>query len=517
MPEQSGEPEKYSIDDMMDRLNGRNPSENQPELVTRRDGSQAMKVRKRKRRTKQELAEKNKRNHRIRVIQFAGFAVLLVLLGLAAGIGIINANSTSFRESLLGKLEDSSGAKVSLNQFRMNPASANANEVDFEWPEGNALAGLRVQAVKAKIAPASFLGRAFSGEEIVAARGKLTLRAPGDLHSIRHRAAPEGESSVMFQRYSIPVMDIFFGDADGARRFLKGTEVSLFPGAASGQAEVRLRGGLFEFDEWPPMTLDRSYIKVIGDVFQIQNMRFTVPRAANDKTVDKGFMDFTGSISPLEAGATHTLQASVQDLRLSCLVGSDFSRFLIGNVDAREIPNSNFLTFSPATPESAVLELTLTNSADSRINLGGFRFLSQLSAVLDDSWYEFPNFDDEVTLIVKRAGAGVSVEGIKLASRGRMAVRGSVTNSKDGGISGKLRIGLPETMIAASEDKRLDLMFGQVREGYRWLDLEVGGTSPLPEDNFREQYLKAPVSPDESPIDDEGKQDQFDKLIEEGE
>jgi hypothetical protein len=517
MPEQSSEPEKYSIDEMMGRLKGGGSSGKQPELVTRPDGSQAMKVRKRKRRTKQAVSDEAKRRHKFQVVQIAAFVILVVLMGLAAGIAILYANSSGFRESLLGKLEDSSGAKVGLNQFRMNPATANANMASFGWPEGNALAGLELHQIRAKIAPASFLGSTFSGEEIVAGKGQLSLRAPGAPNSRRHKPKSDGMLSVKFQRYWVPEFDIRFGDSEGSRRLLKATEASFFPSAVTGQAEVRLRGGLFEFDAWPLMELDRSYIKAKGDALQIQSMRFVVPKSANDRKVDKGFIDFTGSMRPLEAGATHTLRSDVRDLPLPYMMGPDLGRFFVGSVDTMEIPDSNFLSFSPDSPESAMLELTLTNSVNSRIDLGSFKFLSQLSTVLDDRWYEFPNFDDIVTLVTKMRGDEVSIEDINLVSRGRMTVRGSVSNQKGGGISGKLRIGLPDTMIAASDDKRLNRMFGQVREGYRWLDLKIGGTSAVPGDNFKELYMNASVPSDGESTGGEDKPDQFENLIEGGE
>jgi hypothetical protein len=513
----SSEPEKYTIDEMMDRLKGRDASDNTPELVTRSDGSQAMKVKRRRRRTNQAVNEETKRNHRIQVVQIAGFAILVVVLGLAAGICVLYANSSSFRKSLLGKLEDSSGAKVSLIQFRVNPATANAGKAVMEWPEGNALASLDLTAVTAKIAPASFLGNTFSGEEIVAGQGELILRAPSEAHSKPNKSGTEGDLAVKFQRYSIPSLNIRFGGAAGQGRTLKGTEASFYPRMIQGQAEMRFQGGLFEFDAWPPVVLDRSYIMIRDGNFEIQSMRFMMPKAPNDRKVDKGFIDFSGTIKPLETGTTHTLEASVQELSLPFLAGADLGRFFLGSVDSAQIPDSNFLTFTPDSPESSVLEVTLSNSLNSRIDLGGFKFLAQLSAALDDRWYEYPNFDDEVALLVKRRAGKVEIDKINLVSRGRMVVRGSVANAEGGAISGTLRIGIPDTTVSAAPNKRLNLLFGEVREGYRWLDVAISGTSAVPEDNFKELYLKAAETPVEEPSAPDESPDKFENLIEEGE
>jgi hypothetical protein len=517
MSDSSSDPKKYTIEEMMDRLNGRDSSESPAKLVTRSDGSQAMKVRRRKRRTTQAFKEETKRNHRIQVMQIAGFVSLVVLLGLAAGIGILYANSSAFRESLLVKLEDSSGAKVSLIQFRINPAAANANKVLLEWPGGNALSTLELVPITAKIAPQSFLGKVFGGEEIVADKGKLLLSAPAKLLPARYKPAPDGNLPVKFQRYSVPSLDIRFGETAGHRRTITGTEASFYTGIVADHSEIRLRGGLLEFDEWPPLSLDRSYMKRSDGRFQIQSMRFMAPKGANKNKAATGFIDFSGTVRPLEAAATHTLEANVQGMQLPYLVGADFGRIFMGGVDNSEIPDSNFLTFSPDSPESSVLELTLTNSLDSRIELGGLMFLSQLSAVLNERWYESPIFVDDVAFVVKRRGSEVEIKEINLVSRGRMAIRGSLSNGKGGAISGILRIGLPETTVSAAENKRLNRLFGPTHEGYRWLDVKVGGTSAMPKDNFKELYTKAAEAPAEESKDPDDNPDNFEYLIEGGE
>lgn len=515
MPDPSSDPEKYTIDEMMDRLKGRESSDTSPKLVTRSDGSQAMKVRKRKRRTNQADKEDAKRNHRVQLIQIAGFVILVVLLGLAGGIAILYANSSAYREALLEKLEVSSGAEVSITQFRINPATANANKVLLKWPAGNALGSLALDSITAKVAPQTFLGKVFSGEEIVARKGKLWLRAPDKLQPIRHKREAGGALPVRFSRYSVPFLDIGFGEATGRRR-LAGTEASFYGGVVADHAEIRLQGGLLEFDQWPPLVLDRSYIKVSDGALQIQSMRFGIPKGADVSKADTGSIDFTGTVNPLEAGAIHTLGANVQGMRLPYLVGVDFGRFFTGGVDSAEIPDSNFLAFSPDSPDSAVLELTLTNSVDSRIELGGFVFLSQLAAVLDERWYEAPIFEDDATFVVRRLGADVEIKDISFVNRGRMSIRGSLSNGNAGTLAGTLRIGLPETTVTAAQNKRLDLLFGPTREGYRWLDVKVGGTSAMPKDNFKEQYTKAGEAPSAEAKPKADDPDTFDSLIEGG-
>jgi hypothetical protein len=94
-----------------------------------------------------------------------------------------------------------------------------------------------------------------------------------------------------------------------------------------------------------------------------------------------------------------------------------------------------------------------------------------------------------------------------------MVVRGDLFNGEGGVIKGKLSIGIPETTLIASGDKKLIKMFGQIREGYRWIDLEISGTGALPDDNLRTIYTDTSSGEPTEPEQDVP-QDSFEDLIE---
>jgi hypothetical protein len=504
MPLPNSDKENYTIDEMMGRLKKRQEAD--PELVTRADGSQALKVRKRKRRTDQTATRGARSKKRIQIIQIAGAVFLLTVVVLVVGVGILYVNSAGYRDSLSGKLEVSSGAEVEMRQFRMNPLAANTSATQLKWPSGNVLEKLEMSAVTARISPSVFFGKTFGGEEMVAESGRLSLKASDPSGPVRHVPGPEDGLPVRFSRYAVPSLDIHFGEFGG----LSKTEASLFPGTVAGQAEMRFNGGVLQLIGWPSMSLDRSYIKVRNSELLIQNMRFQLP--GSDKQPSGGYIEFSGSLSPIGAAGAHTLSAKVGSFPLSYLTGGDLGRFFVGKVDSVGIPDSNFLSFDPASPESARLVLTVTDSQDSRVDVSGFRFLQMLAVAFNDRWYETPIFDDEVTMVVKRMGLDTEISGINLVKRGRMVVRGELSNGEGGAIKGKLRIGIPETTVTASGDKKLAKMFGQVREGYLWLDLEISGTGAVPEDDFRTIYMDT-SSGDASAPGQGSSKDSFEELI----
>lgn len=524
MPDSNSEPERYSIDEMLDRLKQREPEQGEAQLVTRADGTQALKVRKRKRRTDQPRDRLKAQNQRMQLFQIAGLVIFVVLILLVAGGLVLYANSSGYREKLITSIERLSGSEVKLKQFRMNPATASASKLEMGWPEGSVLHRLEVTGLKAKIAPINFLGGVFHGEELVGHKANLFLSgAPATEPVAKNEKA---EQSIEFGRYFAPSVNIFFSKEQKWDRMLEGTEVSCFQTSSKGDGEIRLNQGILKFKGWPKMALDRSYIRVQKDQLDVQTLRFHLPDVQVDGKADRGYIDFTGKIRPADPGATHVLNAQLDDFQLPYLLGDDLGRFFRGAVTHQTGQDSQSqIEFKTDTEGSVVLNLNLTQAVGSRLQLLQFKFLGQLAIALEDAWYEVPIFDHDIGLSLKRSAQAVEVGHFKFSQRGRMVVEGSLNTDGSGGkISGKLRVGIPASIIEAGDNRRLEALFSPESEDYRWLDLEIKGTSAMPIDNFKELYqsvdlskqvVETPVQETEKP--EETKEpgvDTFENLIE---
>lgn len=486
MPDSNSDPENYSIDEMLDRLKNRGDGEG--ELVTRADGTNALKVRKRKRRTDQTRDNLKAQNQRMQLIQIAGFIIFMVVLAILCGMMILYSNSAPFRDGLIARIENTAGAETKLQQFRMNPATASAAKIEMIWSESHVMHRLQANSLKAKISPISFVGKVFQGQEVVAAKGNLFLTSPnsGDSSVIE---APEA-SRVKFSRYSVTSLNVFFSKDQSWGRMLEDVEASYLPIKTSKGGEIRLVHGLLKMKGWPPLALDRSYIQVRERELDVKSMRFQIPVLDNQKNQDRGSIDLTGIIRPMDEGASHQLQVNVDSFQISHLLGNaGMGRFFHGRTITNPDEGSNSLQFTPGSGEEAVLRLNVTHSLDSRIALAQFKFLGHLAITLEDRWYELPSFDDEVKLLIEKSGHRVELEEINLEQHARMAIRGSISvKDEAGAISGSLKVGIPEIIIDAAKDRRLDVLFSSVREGYRWIDIELGGTSAAPLDNFKDLY-----------------------------
>ena len=479
-----GEPEKYSIDEMMDRLKSR-PAETTAqdgELVTRSDGSQAIRVRKRKRRSHQPHKEEQKSSRRSRMIQVSGALILLLLGIFAAGVAIVYANSAAFRESLMKRITANSGASVDLQQFRMNPTSANANQLILKWPDGNALGELNLRGIRAEVFPSTFLGKSMTGEEVVGSEAMLTIRIPQQDKPRSESAEVEASPSIRFKRYAVPKFNMAIGDPGAPFISMKNSEASFHPFNSNGRAQLLINRGDIGIVGWPKIRMDRSHIEFRDSYVDVVGMRLL------HETDSRGLFEISGTVTPYEPDRASTLAVHLESYLLSGLVGAELGHLFSGRIDTVESSKSNSITFSPDKDPDASLAISFRGSLTSSFELNGFSFLSTLSQPLDDKWFEKPVFESDVIGNLRRADGILSLTDLSFANKDRMALRGSVTMTADRRLSGSLELGVAEAMINASKNKRLDSMFGSTTDGFRWVSLTLGGNVTQPTDDFRELY-----------------------------
>ncbi len=502
------EPEKYSIDEMMDRL--KNPALENPEegeLVTRQDGTQAIRVRKRKRRSSQPRKEDAHRTKRARIVQVSAALILLFLTALAIGGAIVYANSRPYRDALLTKIAQASGATAQLEQFRMNPATANAGGLSLEWPAGNVLKSLLLRGLTAEISPTSFLGKSMAGEEVtVVTDGTLTLQVPTPGLPLRSTAQPAGDLPVRFNRYWIPVFHLAVGGSTPPAVSLTKSEASLYPENVNGRTQLRLNQGAVNIPGWPDLRLDRALLEFRGRDTDVIVIRL------QHESDTRGSFELSGTIQPYKTDRPSTLAVQLDSFELAGLTGPSFARLFSGRVDTLPAAKSNFLSFLPTETPNPSLDIALGVSPTAKIEVKGFPFLPALAQVLDDPWFESPVFEGEASSTLHREGGIVSLQDLRFESKGRMALRGEIAMAANETLSGNLQLGVAEAMIISSKNPRLESMFGPTREGFRWLTLKIAGAAKAPTDNFRDLYTSAVVTAPAKAPAAEGDGSSFDEL-----
>jgi len=485
------EPEKYSVDEMLERLKNR-PAEDpieDGELVTRADGSQAIKVRKRKRRTQQPHKEERRHYRRVRMIQVAVGVVFVLTAIIGMGTAIVFANSAPFRERLLQKISQSSGARAELEQFRMSPTSANADRISLTWPDGCALQSLTMKTVKADISPFSFLGQSLTGEEMTCAEATLVLQVPQPDKPIRDTPSSAGNPPVRFESYAATKTEMILGDPAAPLVRMRNSECSFYPVGSKEHTQLILNHGDITIPGWPKLRMDRAHIEFRGPDVDVVVMRL------RHETDNQGAFELVGTIYPYVPERSSKLEICLSGYLLSGIVGADLGRLISGKIDTLADTKSNLLTFnmgeSPDASLTVAFRRSVMSSLTSPFRLSGFPFLVGLSQILGDVWFEQPVFDTEVTGVIHRSHGNVTISDLSLENKGHMALRGSLTLKPDRSLSGNFEVAVAEAMIKSSKSASFDSMFGPAKDGFRWLSLKIGGSAAAPTDNFKELFENA--------------------------
>lgn len=481
----STDPERYDLHQMMDRLKNRSSSENPEdgEMVTRSDGSTAIRVRRRKRRSHQPHKDRQRRIHFLQIS-----ALLLVIFGLllVAGFLTIYVNTSPFRKQLVTKIQLATGADVDLQQFRMNPTGANAGGADLAWPAGNMLQSLTLRALHADVSPLTAFGGRLGGGELKAHTGKLSLSFPEQGQPLRIVAAQQGEPAMRFRQYSVKDFQAQLLGENHAVIRLQRAEATFIPADQhEGQASMlRLSRGELSARHWPELHINRAHIEFTGKRAQVVGLRLKHP---DD---DNGGLELSGPLAPYEQETTTELQVGADAFLLSGLLGDELGKILVGRVDAAPEIGTSKLEVRLGDRPHARLAVLFQGSLDHAMEVQNLPFLFALSQTLGDEWFSRPEFLDVVSGAVLREADWVELRELELSSRERMVVRGTL-RSERGRISGELAVGLKPGIITASDNKVLDAMFGEWHEGHRWISLQISGTSSQLRDDFSAQYQRA--------------------------
>ena len=213
-------------------------------------------------------------------------------------------------------------------------------------------------------------------------------------------------------------------------------------------------------------------------------------RLRHDTDTD-GVFELSGIISPYAADRASSLAVLLESYHLSGIAGPELGKLFSGRIDTQSSPKSNYLSFTPGSNPGSSLDVDFHNSLTSNFTLNGFPFLSGLALALDDKWFKRPTFESDVSGLIRRAEGNVALSELSLKNKDYMALRGGVSMTPNGSLSGTLEVGVHEAMIEASKINRLDVMFSPPKDGFRWVSLKIGGTAAAPTDNFKQLFESA--------------------------
>ncbi|MDP0490004.1 MAG: hypothetical protein Q7Q71_02995 [Verrucomicrobiota bacterium JB023] len=482
----------YSVDEMLDKLRDgeRTKSAREDgEIVTRSDGSQALRVRKRKRRSKQkkdEIAKRKKVVGRVRLI-----ALIAVPLLLCIGLLLLLAryHSSGFAGDLRATVSEMGAGTATFKQLHVLPTSVSARTVTSKWPEGSFLEEVRLDAVKADLKWYSFLTGQWSGELVRAEKGLVTFsQSEGrQLPRVDGEALAEPD----FARFRCDYLSAFFGKKNSNFR-ISGTSAVMKP--RLGGAEFLLEGGELVLPGWGQLPIQRATLLTGSDRVEVVSFRL------GDEP--SGQVVLSGAL--LKDEGEKTLNLTVNETPFSSVIGRNLGQLVMGRFEEE----MGLLTFDSWNYDSHQVHL---EANPSYVTLAQFEFLEELREIFQEVNYKSPEISSACQFTVHRSGQTVELRDIDLRETGVVGLRGNL--KIDGQrLSGDLEVGLPthkKLRIPNSQKLRFERACKKL-DGFDWVPVKLGGTVSSPSDDFGTYFTDAPEPVEtRQPVDGESLFDQL--------
>ena len=480
MPKQDeSAPSEVQLKEMLKRL--KEPERAEGELITREDGTQVIRQKRKKRRSsqpKKEAREKAKRVLKQRLI-ITGVTAFLLLVAL--GALLVHYNSKSYRIGLQKDLSERVGADAAIEVLSVKPFELSAEKLSFRASGDSLIDRAEFNLIEAPLHPLWFLTGKTQGDSINASSGTVRLRLPG--FGNRLTSGEASDTSSRFGDFQSQNTELLFGESSEVYPRLTGVNLLLLSKAK--ELEIRLRNGELEAP-------DIGSFPVVGGILTVQEKRLELSGFRLGTLSGSGQVSLSGSLR-VEADQVNTLEADIDRVAPSDLFGQDFGRLFSGQISA----DAALVEFSPLN-DGAEIEVR-GDFRSNKIGIQNLPFVNGVSELFADTLSRL-EFRDKATGNLMISQDRVSVTNLDFQELNTLTLTGNIEARRSGELSGNLELRVSERIMVGEDGSLKTRGFEGPKNGYYSMQVTLGGTVKEPVDDYREQ-LVAPVlkSAEEAP------------------
>lgn len=444
------------------------------ELVVRADGSEAIKVKSKKRRSVQPKKEIEKKNAKRKVMLIAGVIGLVILSFIAFSVLLGYFNGNRFKSKLSETIANVSGADVELGKVDVNPASAKLSKIDLKWSDPDSLLkSLVLDRVNAHYGVLAFLGGGWHGSAVSIEKAELNV----EMGKSNPKLSSKSERPVDFEfgLYQCLALDVDFG---------KGSLWDF----KNGSVAYRVSD---ELDDQLSIDDGELTIPTFGE-FSVKNglVSFDSDSAQVFLTIESsehaGIISVDGSVGYTE-GSQIELKTQLQNYSLREWIDPRARRFFNGEITSGEG------TLKMKLGDMDSFDIT-TEVSTKEVGISDFEFINTLAQLLvEDDYYANPKFTDQSKMAVSRKQSKIEFSGIDLIQNEHMRIKGDVAIDESNLISGSIRVGLPVVLVSSKRGEVLKSVFSDDDGEYIWAEVNLGGEASQPSDDLDEQFKAAAI------------------------
>ena len=506
----SSEADHYSPEEMMARLKRNEQKKQRPiteqtgELVTREDGSQAIKVRRRKRRSEQPQKKRAKTRKKFKWAILGSLAAIVLITTIGTIYILARYNGSSFKQDTENTIVQLSGAnEVEITQLRITPISAKAKKVELIWDQNCFLDSVSLHHLEANVLATSFVSNDWIGEEIVASQAQVYIKTPVNPTKTVEKKA---NSPYKFGAYRCNQLDLHFGRNTEAP-VLEDMRASLWI-LPDGRSQIAFNNGKMIMKGWPELEISSGIATLNAENVDVE-LLLEANNSHQGELKIKGFIRKTHN-QPAK------LEVNAKNYPIEELLGKRLGRLINGKISAEMGTLQYHYNQLPSKSLSFVMPFR-----SNEIQMTEFPMFNDLKNLLGDTQYVDPAFND-CTGILRRTSEGVILEEIDFKSPSILTLKGQIIVQNSGKMSGELIVNLPRRLFSPGTAPP---GFTGPHDGVYTANVKIGGSVHNPYDNLNEilrrdrQYntqrpkkITIPNIPDTKPLTLDEKEREFEEL-----
>jgi len=467
--------ESYSVDAMMARLKKSErqkrhsdsaDSNKEGKLVTRDDGSQVVKVRKRKRRSKQAEKKQPTTNPKLKWAILGSIIALLVILAAGTIFIIAKYNGRKFKESTESTISDLTSAdSTTITQLRVTPVSAKASKTELAWNKHSFLQSAKFSSINAKIKATSFFTSDWIGEEVVGDLGEIYLQTP-----LSHTETTSDPivSPYNFATFRCNQLDLHFGQERDAPSITGLNNVALHK-QASGIYHIVFQNGLMKIKNWPELTISSGIALLKQHHTEIEALL----KAGENYT---GELTIKGRI-PRSTTQAVVLDIKAKDYPIQELLGKGLGRIIKGDIRS----DMGSLSYNYKKPTADALSFIMPFNT-TELRMSELPMFTDLKNLTSETRYLRPIFN-HCRGTIMRTSEGITLNDLKLISSSLLSMQGNISVNAKGDLSGTLTVGIPKRQLDKKSPPRA---FTGPHDGFYSTTVTLSGSIHNPNDNLSE-------------------------------
>jgi len=399
------------------------------EHVVRADGSKAIKVRTKKRRSVQPKKEVEQKSIKRKIV-LIGIVVSLLLLSVVAYSFFLGYyNGSRFKSDVDQSIVNFSGADTELGVLNVSLSESTLSKAHLTWPdEGATLKDLTLTNLVANCGVFEFVTGGLS--ESVVGMDTASLQLELNDKELNLKISPERPFDYQFSLYQCSSLDVNFGE--GSDWSFKEGYASYRPSGDVGNGKLSIDGG-----ELSTPIFDGFLVK--NGILELGVKEAKVFMGLDSKEYG-GQINIDGVVG-YNKDSLIDLKTTIRNYKLKGLLDSKTRRFFHGEVDSGQ--GTLKMKIGDINSLEMVSDLNISD-----VILNDFSFVSDLAKLMDNSYYTNPTFTNGSSMTVKRSAERTEFVNVNLLQEELMCVKGNVSIDEFHNLTGVLQVGLPVMVLS---------------------------------------------------------------------